>query len=174
MTRILGVDPGSRSTGFGIIEIMGSKLRHVASGRISVRGEDLPARLQHIFEALSGLIAAHEPQEFAVERVFVHRNAASALKLGHARGAALLAAVTRALPVYEYTPTQIKQSITGKGHAGKEQIQYMTRLLLSLPALPGSDAADALAVAVCHGHTRGTQLRVARAREGGWAGSARS
>ena len=114
-------------------------------------------------DAVLQAVAEHDPDEVAIERVFMHRNADSALKLGQARGAAILGAVHRGLPLYEYTPNQIKQAITGKGHAAKEQVQHMIKVLLTLPAEPGQDQADALAVAICHCHVRETQQRLRRA-----------
>ena len=159
MTRILGIDPGSRITGFGVLDFDGSQSRYVASGCIRVEGE-IPQRLQKIYESLTTLIDEHQPQELAIEQVFMHRNAASALKLGHARGAALVAAGNRALSVYEYTATQIKLAITGRGRGTKEQVQHMIKVLLSLPVVPQQDASDALAAALCHAHTQGTLAHV--------------
>lgn len=161
--RILGIDPGSRVTGYGIIDFHRERVLHLASGCIHVRGDDLAARLRQIFEGVASLVDSESPTELAVEQVFVHRNAASALKLGQARGAALMAGVSRGLPLYEYTPTQVKQTVTGRGHAAKEQIQHMVRVLLSLRETPPSDAADALAVAICHGHMRDGAARLAHA-----------
>ena len=160
MLRILGIDPGSRVTGFGVIDSEGSRTAYVASGCVRVRGDTLAERLGLIFEEVSDLVASHQPDEIAIEQVFVNRNAASALKLGQARGAALVAGVRASRPIFEYTPAQVKQAITGKGAAAKEQIQHMVRLLLSLPSSPPEDAADALAVALCHGHTRQTLSRM--------------
>lgn len=167
MTRIVGIDPGSRITGYGIIEFDRNTPRHVANGCIQVRGETLAEKLGVIYEAVSALVSTHHPDEMAVEQVFMHRNAQSALKLGHARGAALLAGIRGDLAVYEYAPSQIKQAITGRGHADKTQIQHMVRVLLGLREVPPSDAADALAVALCHGHTRATLARMDRAGAGG-------
>lgn len=167
--RILGIDPGSRITGFGIIECRGRENRYVTSGCIRVKGESLAERLQTIFEGISEVIETQGPDTLAIEQVFMHRNPSSALKLGHARGVAMVAGTLRGVPVVEYTPTQIKQAITGKGHAAKEQIQHMVTLLLNLPAAPAEDAADALAVAICHAHTRHTLERIPEAtcRSGG-------
>ena len=162
-TRILGVDPGSRITGYGIIDFDGSRLAHVSSGCIAARGDHLGERLRRIFDALSEVVAGHDPDEMAVESVFVHRNPDSALKLGQARGAALLAGLTRDVPVFEYSPNQIKQAVTGRGHAGKEQVQHMVKVLLGVARVPPQDAADALAVAICHGHIRETKARMHRA-----------
>ena len=163
MRRILGIDPGSRITGYGVIDSDGIRSAYVTSGCIRLAGEDFPARLGRIFEALSELIERRRPAEVAVEQVFVSRNAAAALKLGQARGAAICAAVTRGLPVHEYTPRMVKQSVVGAGGADKGQIQHMVRLLLDLPEAPAADAADALAVALSHAHTAVTQGRLRRA-----------
>ena len=158
--RILGIDPGSRITGYGIIDFHRNHARHVASGCIHVRGNDLSARLRAIFDGITAIVEAEGPMALAVEQVFFHRNAAAALKLGQARGAALMAGVTRGLPLYEYSPNQVKQAVTGRGHAPKDQVQHMIRMLLGLRELPASDAADALAVAICHGHTSQTLTRM--------------
>ncbi len=158
--RILGIDPGSRITGYGVIDFHQNHARHVASGCIRVRGSDLSARLRTIFDGITTIVDGEGPAELAVEQVFFHRNAASALKLGQARGAALMAGVARGLPLYEYSPTQVKQAVTGRGHAAKNQVQHMIKMLLCLHELPASDAADALAVAICHGHTAQTLARI--------------
>ncbi len=158
--RILGIDPGSRITGYGVIDFHQNHMRHIASGCIHVRGSDLTERLRAIFDGITAIVDSEGPAELAVEQVFFHRNAASALKLGQARGAALMAGVTRGLPLYEYSPNQVKQSVTGRGHAHKEQIQHMIKMLLCLRELPASDAADALAVAICHAHTSQTLARM--------------
>lgn len=158
--RILGIDPGSRITGYGVIDFHQDHARHVASGCIHLRGSDLTARLRAIFDGITAIVEEQSPQELAVEQIFFHRNAASALKLGQARGAALMAAVTRGLPLYEYSPTQVKQAVTGRGHAAKNQVQHMIKMLLCLHELPASDAADALAVAICHGNTAQTLARI--------------
>ena len=152
MTRILGIDPGSRRTGFGIIDLDGRDGHYVTSGCIRVKGADLPTKLGIIFNGVSQLLDSHQPDMLSVERVFMHRNADSALKLGQARGAAICAAVARNLPVAEYSPNEIKLAVVGHGHAAKEQVQHMVRILLSLPGSPSEDAADALAAALCHGH----------------------
>lgn len=158
--RILGIDPGSRVTGYGIVDFHLNHARHVASGCIQVRGGDLTARLRAIFEGITAIVDSESPAALAVEQVFFHRNAASALKLGQARGAALMAGVTRGLPLYEYSPNEVKQAVTGRGHAPKNQVQHMIKVLLCLRELPASDAADALAVAICHGHTSQTLARI--------------
>lgn len=162
-TRILGIDPGSRSTGYGIIDCGGNRLTHVSSGCIAARGGHLGDRLRHIFDVLSDIVAELRPDEMAVETVFMHRNADSALKLGQARGAALLAGLTLDVPLFEYSPNQVKQAVTGRGHAGKEQVQHMVRILLAIAKTPPRDASDALAVAICHGHIRETTSRFSRA-----------
>ena len=153
ITRILGIDPGLRITGFGVLEISGQKLTYVTSGciRTDERGE-LPARIRTILEGLCEIIAQIKPQEVAVEKVFVNVNPQSTLLLGQARGAAICAAVISALPVSEYTALQVKQAVVGNGHARKEQVQEMVRRLLKLPGDPSADAADALACAICHAH----------------------
>ncbi len=158
--RILGIDPGSRITGYGVIDFHQNHARHVASGCIHLRGGDLTARLRAIFDGIAAIVDGEGPVELAVEQVFFHRNAASALKLGQARGAALMAGVTRGLPLFEYSPTQVKQAVTGRGHAAKGQVQHMIKMLLCLRELPASDAADALAVAICHGHTAQTLAHI--------------
>lgn len=154
MSRILGIDPGSRVTGFGVVEAGGDTARYVASGCVRVTGETLPERLRCIFEGITEVLETHSPDEVAVEQVFMNRNASAALKLGQARGVAMVAGVLQSLPVSEYTPAQIKLTIAGHGGADKGQIQQMVRRLLSLPDSPPEDAADALAVALCHGYSR--------------------
>jgi crossover junction endodeoxyribonuclease RuvC len=152
-TRILGVDPGSRRTGFGVIECRGSDYIHVAHGCLNVGGALMAERLRLIFEGLQALIGEHQPAEVAVERVFVNRNVQSALKLGQARGAALCA-VPKGLPVFEYAPRAIKMALVGSGAAEKSQVAHMIMTLLRLKERIGPDASDALAVAVCHAHSR--------------------
>ncbi|MCK5876570.1 MAG: crossover junction endodeoxyribonuclease RuvC [Candidatus Marithrix sp.] len=148
--RILGIDPGSRLTGFGIIDINRQNSKYVTSGCIRIHSESIPLRLKEIYTNLNQIIEQYKPDISAIEQVFMHRNAASALKLGQARGAAIVACVQNNLPVYEYAPTQIKQAVVGKGHADKIQVQHMVKVLLSLPQTPQADAADALAVALCY------------------------
>jgi crossover junction endodeoxyribonuclease RuvC len=168
--RILGVDPGLRVTGFGVIERSGSKLQYVTSGCVRSGAGELSARLKTILEGLAEVIAANAPQEVAIEKVFVNVNAQSTLALGQARGTAICAAVLAGLPVSEYTALQVKQSVVGKGHAAKDQVQHMVRRLLALPGNPSPDAADALACAICHAHggalgafsTRGLRMRRGR------------
>ena len=151
--RILGIDPGLRVTGFGILDRNGSKLDYVASGCIRTPDGELPARLKSILEGLLEVIALHAPMEVSVEKVFVNVNPQSTLLLGQARGAAICAAVSKDLPVSEYTALQVKQAVVGQGHAAKEQVQEMVKRLLNLGGVPQADAADALACAICHAHT---------------------
>jgi len=150
--RILGIDPGLRVTGFGLIERSGQKLTYLTSGVVRTPDGELPDRLKAILENLSAVIAQHAPTHVAVEKVFVNVNPASTLLLGQARGAAICAAVARGLPVSEYTALQVKQAVVGNGHAAKQQVQEMVRRLLALPGDPSADAADALACAICHAH----------------------
>jgi crossover junction endodeoxyribonuclease RuvC len=158
--RILGLDPGSRRTGFGLIESRGSQLTAVAHGCLNVTTATPAARLRLIFEGLQRIMSEHAPAEVAVERVFVSRNVDSALKLGQARGAALCA-IPAGVPVFEYAPRAIKLAVVGSGSAEKFQVAHMIRALLALSERPGTDAADALAVAVCHAHARSLALLVA-------------
>ncbi len=158
--RILGIDPGSRVTGFGVIEADARRAVYIASGCIRADGADFPARLRVIFDGVQAVIAEYSPDVAAIENVFVQRNAASALKLGQARGAAICALVLRELAVHEYTPAEIKLSIAGRGGAGKEQIQHMVGALLALPTAPRADAADALACALTHHHAASTLARI--------------
>lgn len=154
LTRVLGIDPGSRVTGYGVIDVDGSRLRYIASGSIRTTQGEFPDRLGEIYEGVLSLIHAHAPQEVAVEEVFLARNANSALKLGQARGAALAAVVSNRIEVNEYAARRVKQAVTGTGAATKQQVQHMVRVLLSLDGSPASDAADALAIAICHINTR--------------------
>ena len=161
MTRILGVDPGSQITGYGIIEVVGNRSCYQGSGCIRTPSEQpLPERLKIIFQSLNDVIAAYQPEEMAVEQVFMHRNPDSALKLGQARGVAICAGVLAALPISEYAPRVVKQAVVGSGGASKEQVQHMVCALLNLKPPPPADAADALAVALCHGHTLQTLRRL--------------
>lgn len=165
--RILGIDPGSRFTGYGIVELTSdNKIRWVASGCIRVKGDDLSHKLRIIAQGLNELLDTHQPDEVAIEQVFVHRNVDSALKLGQARGAAISTVALRALPVSEYSPSQIKKSVVGKGNAAKEQVQHMMKTLLCLSRIPQEDAADALAIAVCHAQNCYTQGRVSSMSQG--------
>lgn len=154
MTRIIGIDPGSLKTGFGIIESDGVRSRYLASGCIVVQGNNLAERLGDIFSRLQEIIAQWHPDEMAIEQVFVSKNADSALKLGQARGAAICAGVQHHLPVSEYAPRQIKNAVVGTGSARKEQVQHMMNLLLNINKTLQADEADALGVALCHAHHR--------------------
>jgi len=151
--RILGVDPGSRRTGYGLIDVhRGGRLVHVDNGLIAPKEKDFSARLNALFNGLQTIIKKYHPEQAAMEDVFMARNAASALKLGQARGALITACTQAGLSVTPYTPTRIKQTVAGFGRAEKHQIQHMMKLLLRLPETAQEDASDALAVAVCHAH----------------------
>lgn len=156
----MGIDPGSRRTGVGVIEAEGSRLRCLAQTVIATADEDFPTRLKDIFEGVRDLIAAQRPDAVAVESVFLSRNPASALKLGQARGAAICACVQSGRTVVEYAPRQIKQAVVGGGGADKVQVQHMVRVLLGLREAPPADAADALAVAITHAHIGATAARL--------------
>ena len=168
--RILGVDPGLRITGYGIIEKQGNRLVYVTSGRVKTLAAELPQRIRTILDGLTEVIACNAPQQVAIEKVFVNVNPQSTLLLGQARGTAVCAAVMRGLPVAEYTALQVKQALVGNGHPQKRQVQQMVRRLLKLPGAPSPDAADALACAICHAHggalwgfsTRGLRMRRGR------------
>ena len=151
--RILGIDPGLRVTGFGVIEQHGNQLSYVASGCIkSNERQTLPERLLTLFSGIGEVIATYQPQQAVVEKVFVNVNPQSTLLLGQARGAAISALVHAGLPVNEYTALQVKQAVVGHGKAAKEQVQHMVVRLLDLAGAPSADAADALACAICHAH----------------------
>jgi crossover junction endodeoxyribonuclease RuvC len=169
--RILGIDPGLQVTGFGVIDISGSRLGYVTSGCIRSGPGELHQRLKVILEGLREVIAANRPEQVALEKVFVNVNPQSTLLLGQARGTAICAVVDAGLELAEYTALQVKQAVVGNGHARKEQVQEMVKRLLKLPGLPGADAADALACAICHAHgglglgavaTRGYRVRRGR------------
>ncbi len=159
--RILGLDPGSQATGFGIIDWIGGSPRYVASGAIRTSGEAFPPRLRQIFDGVVELMREYRPTEVAVERVFMHRNADSALKLGQARGAALCAAFGSDPAVFEYAPREVKLAVVGQGGAQKEQVKLMVMTLLKLDGELGPDAADAVGVALCHAFARQTQHALA-------------
>lgn len=160
MRRILGIDPGSRITGYGVIESDGRKSIHIASGCIRMQQKEMPQRLGEIYRAVSQVIADYSPSEMAVEEVFVAKNPSSALKLGHARGAAVCAGVMAGLPIAEYTPRMIKQTVVGTGAADKEQVQHMIKLILQIKEKLTADQADALAVAISHAHSNSTLLNM--------------
>ncbi|MGD8911878.1 MAG: crossover junction endodeoxyribonuclease RuvC [Candidatus Thiodiazotropha sp.] len=159
MMRIIGIDPGSRQTGYGLIDSDGMHSVYLSHGVIKLSGDPLPPRLGEIFATLCGLIQEYRPQVMAIEEVFVAKNPSSALKLGQARGAAICAAVHCGLSVAEYTPTRIKQALVGTGRADKTQVQHMVKMILGLQQKPQADAADALAVALSHAHTHTTLMR---------------
>jgi crossover junction endodeoxyribonuclease RuvC len=165
VTRILGIDPGLRTTGFGVIDVQGHQLSYVASGTISTlhlaQGE-LPARLKVLFEGIREVVQRYQPQQASVEIVFVNVNPQSTLMLGQARGACVTALVTSDLPVAEYTALQMKQAVVGHGRAQKAQVQEMVKRLLKLPSLPGPDAADALGLAIIHAHAGAALAQIAK------------
>ncbi|MDF2177174.1 crossover junction endodeoxyribonuclease RuvC [Aliiglaciecola sp. CAU 1673] len=160
MSIILGIDPGSRVTGYGIIRQRSGVFEYLGSGCIRLSGE-LPERLKQIYDGVTEIISQFGPDLFAIEQVFMAKNPDSALKLGQARGAAIVAATNQHLPVAEYSARQIKQAVVGKGSAEKNQVQHMVAYLLKLPGQPQADAADALAVALCHGQTQQSLIRMA-------------
>ncbi|MFK4753288.1 crossover junction endodeoxyribonuclease RuvC [Oceanobacter antarcticus] len=164
MAIILGIDPGSRVTGFGVINAIGQRVEYITSGCIRCDDGEMPQRLQTIFTSVNELIETWSPQQFAIEQVFMGKNAASALKLGQARGVAMVAAALQQLPVAEYAPRAIKMAVTGTGGAEKEQVQHMVQTLLKLPGRPQADAADALAIALCHAFTAASLVAQAGAR----------
>ncbi len=160
MRRILGIDPGSRITGYGVIESDGKKSMHIASGCIRLGSAGLPERMGEIYRVLTQVIRDYAPTVMAVEEVFVSKNPSSALKLGHARGAAVCAGVMAGLEVAEYSPRLIKQAVVGTGAADKEQVQHMIKLILQLREKLNPDQADALAVAITHAHSSSTLLNI--------------
>ncbi|MGH8279754.1 MAG: crossover junction endodeoxyribonuclease RuvC [Gammaproteobacteria bacterium] len=163
MVRILGIDPGSLFTGYGIVDYDGQRLCHVASGCLRLAGEPFNARLRGIFEGVRAVLKEFSPQELAVEQAFVHKNAGSALKLGQARAAAICASFVNPAQLFEYTPRAVKLALTGKGSADKEQVQHMVKVLLGLHQALQADSADALAVAICHAHSRGLAAKLGSA-----------
>jgi len=164
MSLILGIDPGSRKTGFGIINYVSGRSEYVTSGVIRLPEADLPGRLGMIYAGVVELVERHGPRELAIEQVFLAKSPGSALKLGQARGAAIVACVSRDMEVAEYSARQIKQSVVGTGAADKSQVQHMVKVLLKLDDVPQEDAADALAAALCHAHTRQSLVNIAGAR----------
>ena len=160
MAIILGIDPGSRITGYGIIRQTGRQLSYLGSGCIRTVVDDMPGRLKLIYAGVSEIITQFQPDFFAIESVFMAKNADSALKLGQARGAAIVAAVNQNLPVFEYAARQVKQTVVGTGAAEKSQVQHMVRSILKLPANPQADAADALAIAITHCHMSQNAIRL--------------
>lgn len=160
---IIGIDPGSRVTGYGLVRSLGERLEHVDHGCIRVAHSEQAERLREIYEGLGEVMERFAPGEAAVEEVFMGRNAASALKLGQARGSAIVACISRGVPVAEYSARKVKQAVVGSGAAGKEQVQHMVKVLLGVDGVIAEDAADALAVAICHAHTRDSLERIAAA-----------
>jgi crossover junction endodeoxyribonuclease RuvC len=152
MVRIIGIDPGSRITGYGIVDTNGSKHKYVTSGFITIKADTLGDKLGMIFVEVGRIVSDWTPESMAIEQVFVKHNVDSALKLGQARGAAICAAVQANLTIGEYTPRAIKKAVVGSGAADKQQIQHMIQRLLGLDAVPQNDEADALAIAICHAH----------------------
>jgi crossover junction endodeoxyribonuclease RuvC len=176
-TRILGIDPGSQRTGVGIIDVDGGgRTTHVFHATLDLLSnsddgdgrEDFPLRLKRLLQGLTAIIETHRPDEVAVEKVFMARNPDSALKLGHARGAAICAAVQRDLPVHEYAAKEVKLAVVGTGGADKAQIQHMVGIMLNLKGKLQADAADALAVAITHAHVRATAQRLGVAARHAW------
>lgn len=166
MSVILGIDPGSRLCGYGLINARGSKLEYLASGVIKMGTSPFPERLHTIFTDISDIITEFAPGEAAIEEVFMGKNASSALKLGQARGAAIVACTRFELPVAEYSARRVKQALVGKGQAEKSQVQQMVKSILGLSRVPAEDAADALAIAICHANTENTLIRMAGVKSG--------
>ncbi|ASQ45657.1 crossover junction endodeoxyribonuclease RuvC [Legionella clemsonensis] len=164
MSIILGIDPGSRVTGYGVIKEEGRKIHYIDSGCIRTSDGELSQRLLQIFDGICQLMESYNPNEVAIEQVFLHQNPNSALKLGHARGAAMVAAASHRIKISEYSPREIKQSVVGYGAAQKEQVKHMVVKLLMLNNAPQSDAADALAIAICHCHMRHNLALTQRSR----------
>ncbi len=160
MTRILGIDPGSRITGYGIIEHSTRGYSYIASGSIRINADYFPDRLKQIFDGILEIVDLYQPEQMAIEQVFMHKNADSALKLGQARGAAICAVQVTGLPVFEYAARQVKQALVGKGSAEKLQVQHMVKILLNLQGELQIDASDALGISLCHAHYRQTALRL--------------
>ncbi len=163
MQRILGIDPGLVATGYAVIESDGHAARLLASGVITTRGSALPARLGVIFDGLGDVIRDHRPEAASVEKVFVHKDAAAALKLGQARGVAVCAAATHGVPVYEYDTRVVKKAVVGRGNADKGQVQFMVARLLQVAPRRQDDEADAMAIALCHAFSHAAGARLAEA-----------
>lgn len=160
--KILGIDPGSRATGYGLIRLEGNRLHHIDNGVIRPPEKaDLAQRLLHIYQGLQAVINQYDPDCSSIEQVFMSKNAQSALKLGQARGVAMLAAASAELDVAEYSPLQIKSAVVGYGRASKSQVQHMVKALLNLPEIAQEDASDALAIAICHAHTGALNSKLA-------------
>ncbi len=168
MLRIIGIDPGSRFTGVGIIDTHNQKIKHVHHETIKCGDGDFPVRLKTIFVAVNELVKQYQPNEMAIETVFMAKNANAALKLGQARGAAICATVVNDVVVHEYAPKAIKLAVVGKGGADKAQVQYMVKLLLNMTETVQNDAADGLAVAICHANNRWAQQRLVGNNTSNW------
>jgi len=160
VTRILGIDPGSRLTGFGVIDATATGYTYIASGCLRIKGDDFPQRLKQIFAGISDIVEEYQPVEMAIEQVFMHKNADSALKLGQARGAAICAVQLFDIPVFEYAARQVKQAVVGKGSADKLQVQHMVKILLGITGELQIDASDALGISLCHANFQQTQRRL--------------
>jgi crossover junction endodeoxyribonuclease RuvC len=161
---ILGIDPGSRKCGYGLVSSVGNRLQYLGCGVIRLEHLEFPQRLQTIFDTLTEIINEYQPQIAAIEEVFVGKSAGSALKLGQARGAAMVACTSQKLEIHAYATRKIKQAVVGSGTAEKAQMQHMIKVLLNLSETPGEDAADALSVALCHANTQHTLVRMAGVR----------
>jgi len=168
MRRIIGIDPGSRFTGVGIIDCKDQTIQHVHHETVKCGDGDFPERLKIIFVAINNLVKQYQPHEMAIETVFMAKNANAAIKLGQARGAAICATVANDIVVHEYAPKAIKQAVVGKGSADKTQVQYMVKLLLKLDEKVQNDAADGLAVAICHANNRWAQQRLVANNTSNW------
>lgn len=166
MIRILGIDPGSRRTGYGVIDVAGSKIAYISSGIIRLPEKSLPDRLKIIFDGVSEIIQQYHPEHMGIEEVFFAKDPRAALKLGQARGAAIVAGVNAGLPVGEYSARSVKQAVVGTGAADKNQVQMMIKQLLKLSQSPSEDAADALAVAICHAHSMQTKAALGNTTTG--------
>lgn len=164
MAIILGIDPGSRVTGYGLIHSVGNKFEYIDCGCIRTETPTQPERLKIIFESLCDIIERHSPQQAAIEDIFMGKNASSALKLGQARGSAMVACLSHDLPLEEYSARKVKQAVVGAGGADKTQVQHMVKALLSISDNIAEDAADALAVAICHANTQTSLIRMAGAK----------
>jgi len=160
VARILGIDPGSRLTGFGVIDETATGYQYIASGCLRIKGDNFPLRLKQIFAGISDIVEQYQPTEMAIEQVFMHKNADSALKLGQARGAAICAVQLFDIPVFEYAARQVKQAVVGKGSADKLQVQQMVKILLGITGELQIDASDALGISLCHANFQQTQRRL--------------
>ncbi len=164
MALILGIDPGSRVTGYGIINAAGNRLEYVSCGCVRLPDVEHPQRLKLIFDSISNIITQFTPQECAIEEVFLGKSVSSALKLGQARGSAMVACLQHDLPISEYSPRKVKQALVGNGNADKTQVQHMVKVLLGVSGDVQADAADALAIAICHANTQAHLVKIAGAR----------